>query len=151
MTQLIAAYSVTDKIMRFDLDTANDRCRYELYTAQLLEERGQVEVTRKHRKRTLSQNAYYHVCISLYAIEFGLTIYEAKTDLKRACPFMVYEKHGNKYLRPSRDLDKKEMMDYIEWIRTYAGQHGCYIPTAEEYLEGQIEIDRQINAAKHYL
>jgi len=110
-----------------------------------------VEFKEVRQKRSLSQNAYLHVCITLYAIEFGYTIEEAKIHLKRNCQFMKYEKKGELFVKRTRDMNSKELTEFIEWLRTYASKNGCYIPTSEEYLTNRIAIDNQIETNKQYL
>lgn len=110
-----------------------------------------VELKEVRKSRTVSQNAYLHVAITLYAINFGYTIEEAKTDLKRGCSFMVYEKNGKKYLKRTRDMDTKELTSFIEWIRNYSSLNGFYIPSSEEYLTNKFNIDREIDNHKQYL
>jgi len=110
-----------------------------------------VEFKEVRQKRSLTQNAYLHVCITLYAIEFGYTIEEAKTHLKRNCEFMKYEKKGEIFVKRTRYMDSKELTNFIDWLRTYASQNGCYIPTSEEYLTNRVSIDNQIETNKQYL
>ena len=92
-----------------------------------------------------------HVCISLFAIEFGYTLEEAKTMLKRECSFMVYEKKDQKFLKRTRDMDSDEIGDFIDWIRTYAGKAGLYIPSSEEYLDNKIAVDKEIKRFSEFL
>ena len=51
----------------------------------------------------------------------------------------------------TRDLDTKQMTDFIEWIRTFASMQGCYIPTADEYRQNKWAIDSEIEKFKEYL
>jgi len=134
-------------------DTSNDMEKEKAKTRfnALLDAQKIIEVKEVRNKRSLSQNAYLHVCITLYAIEFGSTLNEAKTDLKRECSFMVYEKDGSKYLKETKKMDSKELTEFIEWIRNYSAQNGCYIPTSEEYLTNRISIDNDIERHKEYL
>jgi len=110
-----------------------------------------VEFKEVRQKRSVNQNAYLHVCITLYAIEFGYTIEEAKTHLKRNCEFMKYEKKGEIFVKRTRYMDSKELTNFIDWLRNYASQNGCYIPTSEEYLTNRVSIDNQIETNKQYL
>ena len=105
----------------------------------------------KPKKRTLTQNRYLHLIISLLAIETGYNLDEAKILLKRECNFMIYEKNGNKFLKRSRDLDTKELTDWIEWIRNYAGTNGIYLPTPDDYQRNWAEIEKEIERHKRYL
>ena len=102
-------------------------------------------------KRTVKQNAYFHVCVRLFAIEIGLTEAEAKTDLKRECPFMRYEKKGKFYLKETKKQTTKELTDFIEWIRNFSAKQGIYIPTANEYDLRRDDFDNIIEYNKQYL
>ncbi len=92
-----------------------------------------------------------HVLFSLFAIEFGYTIDEAKTHAKRNCQFMRYEKGGEIFLKRTRDLDKVEIMNFIEWYRNYSSQKGCYLPSSEEYLRNKYYYENEIDKFKPYL
>ena len=102
-------------------------------------------------KRSASQNAYLHVCISIYAIELGYTLEEAKTLLKRMCHFMVYEKNGYKFIKKTSGMSSNELTDFIEWIRNHSAQQGIDIPTSEEYNSNRHNIDMEIAKQKQYL
>lgn len=102
-------------------------------------------------KRSASQNKYLHVCISIYAVEYGYTLEEAKTYLKRTCNFMVYEKNGFKFIKQTSQITSEELGQFITWIRNYAGMNGLYIPTAEEYNLNRHAIDMSIALQKQYL
>lgn len=110
-----------------------------------------VELKTVRAKRSISQNSYLHVVITLWAIHVGLTINEAKTDLKRGCHFMSYEKNGKKYLIETKKQNSKQLTEFIDWIRTMASQNGLYIPTAQEYLENKYRIDNEIELNKEFL
>jgi hypothetical protein len=109
------------------------------------------EVTKKRKRKSVSNNSYLHVCITLFAIEYGYNLEEAKTLLKRNCYFMVYVKNGSSFLKRVRDMDDAECADFTTWIRNYSSKQGLYIPTPEEYVLNQYEIDKQINNHKEYL
>ena len=116
----------------------------------LAEKGAKIELKEIRPTRSLPQNAYLHVCLSLYGIHFGYTLNESKTDLKRNYG-LVYEKGGKKYLRSTANLDSKELTDFIEYIRDVAGANGCYIPDAEYYLQHKFAFDREIEQNKNYL
>ena len=135
------------------LDSTNsiDVKKAETYLCKLIEGKSKFELRKISPARTLSLNKYLHVCISIYAIEFGYTLNEAKTQLKRLCSFMIYEKNGDKFLKQTSKLDNKECSEFVEWIRNYSSNKGCYIPDAEEYKANRFEIDKEINKNKQYL
>lgn len=117
----------------------------------LIEKRKVIELKEKRKKRTISQNAYMHVLFNLFGIETGYTASEAKTVLKRECKnLMVYEKEGEKFLRGTSDLSKDECQVFIDWVINYAGIQGIHLPSSEEYLENQHEIEIQIDLNRGY-
>ena len=137
--------------MLLDLSIPEDLKKAELYFKTMVISKFKIELRRILPCRSLSINKYLHVCIDLYAIEFGYTAEEAKTDLKRRCKFMIYEKHGTKFLKESKKLNNKECSEFVEWIRNYSSQNGLYIPDAEEYKTNKFNIDKEINKNKEYL
>ena len=110
-----------------------------------------IELKETKKNRTTSQNAYLHVCITLFAIEFGYDIENAKYLLKSNCHFMHEFKDDFKVVKQTRKMDTKQLTEFIDWIRTYAGMQGCYIPTPQEYIENRFEIDKSIELHKEYL
>lgn len=137
--------------MKLDLSKPFDQNKSITYLTKLIEDGKQIELKEIRKVRTLKQNSYLHVIITLYSIEFGLTIEEGKTDLKRECSFMRYEKNDNVYLKSTAKLDTKELTDFIEWVRDYSAKNGCYLPTSIEYLEQKFSIDKEIDSNKQYL
>jgi hypothetical protein len=118
----------------------------------LLSKKCIIELTEKKKTRTLSQNAYLHVCITLFAIAYGTTIFGAKVFLKEQCGFMVVLKKGKKDYRSTAELNTLEMTKFIEWIRNYSSiELGNYIPTPDEYIQNKFAIDSEIEKFKEYL
>ena len=110
-----------------------------------------IELKERKTKRTIKQNSYLHVIISLFSINIGYTLEEAKTHLKRHCNFMIYKKGGESFLKSTAVLDTKELTDFIEWIRNYSSENGFYLPSPEEYIENQVYINQEIERHKEYL
>lgn len=138
--------------MKLDLSKDYDLNKFKRYSEKLLEKKSKVELKEYREYRTISQNAYFHAIISLFALETGYTTQEAKTKLKRNCPFMVYEKEGERFLRGTSELNTKEFTDFTDWVRNFSvTEAGIYLPTAEEYIENRFEIDKEIEQSKEYL
>ena len=137
--------------MYLDLSNTADVKKSEVYLLKLIEGKSKIELKKMQTTRTIKLNSYLHVCITLYAIHFGSTLEEAKTDLKRLCSFMVYEKNGSKYLKETKKLNNDDCSKFVEWIRNFSAQNGCYIPDAEEYKTNRYTIDKEINNHKQYL
>lgn len=136
--------------MIYDLSSEYDVKRFKSRCEKLIAGGSPVEL-KERTNRTLSQNAYLHVCVRLFGMELGYTLEEAKTVLKRSCEFMVYEKNGSLFLRRTSEMTKNEVALFTEWIRNYAAQEGVYIPDAEEYKRNRVNIDKQIESHKQYL
>ena len=137
--------------MKFDLNINLDRNKYDTYSDKLKLSNSKVELKKLGANRSISINSYLHVCITLFAIEFGYTLAEAKTMLKRECEFMVYEKNGLKFLVETSKQTNEECSTFVSWIRNYASKQGLYIADAEEYRENRFSIDREIDRHKEYL
>lgn len=137
--------------MKYDLSIQHDLNKFKARVAKLIADKKKVDLTVIKQGRTIQQNKYLHVIFTLYGIEVGLTIEESKTFVKRSCPFGTYEKNGIKFLKRTRDMDTKEMTDFIEWFRTWSAQQGIYLPTSEEYIMQKLFIDNEIEKHKQYL
>ena len=137
--------------MKYDLSQPSDQYKAKSRFEYLLKNEKKIELKEVRKPRSLSQNSYLHVVITLYAIAYGCRMNEAKTDLKRAYG-LYYEKNGNKYLISSADLDSKQMTEFIDFIRTKSSQEmSYYIPTSEEYLLEKFSLDGHIDRHKEYL
>ena len=137
--------------MLLDLSIPEDLKKAELYFKTMVISKFKIELKRLIPNRSISINSYLHVCISLFSIEFGYTLEESKTLLKRKCSFMIYEKNGIKFLQKTSMLNNQECSEFVEFIRNYAAQHDLYIPTSEEYKTNKFNIDKEINKNKEYL
>jgi len=137
--------------MKFNTAILSDLRKAKTRFDYLCENEKIIELVACRKSRSLSQNNYLHVVISLYSIEFGYTLNESKTDLKRECGFMTYEKNDSRYLKETSKMNSADLTSFIDWIRNYASQNGLYIPTSEEYLQNRYSIDNDINKFKEYL
>ena len=137
--------------MRLDLSNKIDVKKAETYFETLLSNNKQIELKELKKVRTIKHNAYLHVVISIYAINFGYTLDESKTLLKRMCDFMIYEKEGVKFLKKTSKMLDSDLSKFIDWIRNHASINGLYIPNPKEYLDNKFTIDKEINNQKQYL
>jgi hypothetical protein len=117
---------------------------------------GRVELKKLHQKRSLNQNNYLHLILSMFAMNFGYTLAEAK-QLYKAVNEDVYcyiitkpDKIALFVLRSSADLTTKEMTDSIEKFRNYSAEAGCYLPAPneQEYLD---HVANEIEKHKQWL
>jgi len=137
--------------MKYDLNIELDLIKFKERVNFLIDKKSKIEIRKITKQRTIKQNSYLHVVITLFAIYFGYTIAEAKTLLKRKCNFMTYEKKGVKFLQSTANLNSKEMTIFIDYIRNLASKEGCYIPTSNEYLINKYSIDKEIENNNQYL
>lgn len=103
---------------------------------------GVIEITERKPLRSLSQNAYLHVCLGLFADEYGETIEFVKQQFFKILvnPELFIRTKNDAicgqvtYLRSSSELTTAEMTEAIERFRDYASQTiGLYIPEPNEY------------------
>lgn len=102
------------------------------------------ELTEKHPPRSISQNSYLHLLISIYALEYGESakyIKEEffKKEVNRDLFFFVYTNRKTGEIRDewksTKDLNTAEMTMAIERFRNYVmKQSGFYLPTPAEHL-----------------
>lgn len=132
-----------------------------LARANLLANRGEVVELRSKRQRTLNQNAYLHVLLSYFAVQYGETADYVKDEYFKK---LVNPKHFivsqgiDKFTGRTRikckstsDLTIEEMSVCIDRFRDWSSKEaGIYLPTAEEgILLRQCEIE--ISQAERYL
>lgn len=132
-----------------------------LARANLLAKRGEVVELRSKRQRTLNQNAYLHVLLSYFAVQYGETADYVKDEyfkkLVNPNHFVVSQGIDKCTGRPrikcksTSDLTIEEMSVCIDRFRNWSSKEaGIYLPTAEEgILLRQCEIE--ISQAERYL
>jgi len=129
------------------LEVQKARARFEY----LVKKESDIDLTEIRDKRTLNQNSYIHVLFGLWGIYYGVNLEDSKLHLKRACHFMRKEIKGEEFYLRTRDLNTKQMTDFIDWIRNYCSDNGCYLPTPQEFIENKFYFDREIESNKEYL
>lgn len=137
--------------MIYNLTDILDQTKLMVRINQLIQDGKTIELKEVREKRTIAQNKYIHKLFEIFGNETGYTADEAKTLLKRECPFMRYEKNGKPFLKHTSEMDTKELSEFTEWCIEYAGKNGIFLPTPEEYLKHQNEIEKELNKNKKYL
>ena len=145
---------ILDAKKEFDVERARTRLE------KLIENKSKFELTEKKPVRSVSQNAYLHLIIGWFAIEYGETIEYVKRMMfkKLVNPkIFIFErentktKEKRKELRSSADLDSAEMTTAIDRFRDYSSKEfGVYLPEAGE-MDFLNEIKTQIENNKNYL
>jgi hypothetical protein len=145
---------ILDAKKEFDIERARTRLE------KLIENKSKFELTEKKPVRSVSQNAYLHLIIGWFAIEYGETIEYVKRMMfkKLVNPkIFIFERENKKTgekrkeLRSSADLDSREMTEAIDRFRDYSSKEfGVYLPEAGE-MDFLNEIKTQIENNKNYL
>ena len=129
--------------MILDLSDNVDHMKAKVYFEKLLHEQCAVEIKKIHKKRTNKQNRYLHALFVLYGGEWGLSLDEAKTVVKRELKY-TYQKHGQWFLRKTSEMNTKELTEFIEKFRNMAAAQGFYLPSAEEMNENYVEMMKEV-------
>jgi hypothetical protein len=145
---------ILDATKQFDIERARTRLE------KLIENKSKFELTEKKPVRSVSQNAYLHLIIGWFAIEYGETIdYVKRMIFKKLVnpKIFIFERENKKTgekrkeLRSSADLDSREMTTAIDRFRDYSSKEfGVYLPEAGE-MDFLNEIKTQIENNKNYL
>lgn len=144
--------------MIYDTSKEFDKQRAITRFNQLISKGRRIEL-KSIEKRSLSQNNYLHLILSLLAIETGNTLdYVKEVFYKRAAnkELFVREKDDEilgkvEYLRSSADLSKEEMTLSIDRFRNWSSQTaGVYLPAADE-REFLASIEYEMSRYKQWI
>lgn len=125
-----------------------------------LENKGAIVELKEKRGRSLNQNAYLHLLLSAFALQYGYTLDEVKTHFyKLVVNKDIFLREGvdkltgecYKYLRSSADLTKDEMSKSISDFKSYAKEEaGFDFPDSDEYI-ALLHIQYDIQKNEQYL
>lgn len=145
--------------MIYDLKNPYDIGKFKDRVVELINQRAVVDLTKKNPNRSLSQNAYLHLILGFFAVEYGCSLDEVKLDFfKRKCNKEIFErrvtnKQGKEIttLRSSADLDTMEMTTAIERFRNWSvSVAGIYLPSPNED-QFLIYVSQEIERNKAYI
>jgi len=156
INQIIAALILKQMIYNFengiDISKAKDRLDW------LILKKKRSEIKEIRGKRTTPQNAYFHLLINYFALEYGETFEYTKQDIfkKYVNPaiFKTIRKNPKsgkerEEWRSSADLDTKEMTDAIETFKNWSVKNtGIRLPEAGEddflnHIQNEIDKNKQ--------
>ena len=130
--------------MKYDLSIKYQLQNFNEYANKLVNISATVELTRKFKKRTISQNAYLHVLFSIWGLHHGYLLNEAKQEVKEAVGYS-YIKKGKRYYKETHKMDSVELTIFIDKFRDWSNiTNGYYLLTADEYKEEQIRIQNEL-------
>ena len=144
--------------MRYDLSDNFQAAQAKAKFGTFLQNGSVIELTEK-RSRTLSQNAYLHVCLGCVALELGESMdYVKRQYFKLLCngDLFIRQRHDKilqrevKVLRSSADLTKEEMSIALDRFLSWSAEQGIYLPSPDE-KEVIFAMQNEIERNKRYL
>jgi hypothetical protein len=124
--------------VRFKLRDPLELERAADYLAKLAGRESTVDIKRVTYKRSLSQNAYYHLMLSYFGTQVGHTLQEVKWLIRELQSDLYKVEHptiaGVKTYksRSSADFNSAEMTTSIDRFREWASEQGIDIPAPSE-------------------
>ena len=139
--------------MRYNLSIQQNALAAEQQLKHLIKKGANIELTEKRSRRTLSQNAYLHLILSWWGLEYGYTLEESKQYFKELNKdYYYYEKKGKTFVKSTSGVDTKEMTIHIDKFRDWSVQNGLYLPAPNEQQQiKSIQNQLQAYANKKYL
>lgn len=117
-----------------------------MYFSKLLEDGSKIELKKIAKRRTLNQNSYLHAILTLYATEWGWSMEEAKTYIKRTLKY-TYEKNGEEFLTSTSLMNTKELTEFIDKFRNLSAHQGFYVPSSDEIGQNWEYFAKEIERA----
>lgn len=143
--------------MRYDTSNRIEREQAETRFKYLLSKEKTIEVKEVRKTRSVSQNAYLHLVLSAFGLEYGYTLDEVKQYIFKehinSDLFYNGEKHGLvvvKDWRSTADLNTKEMTTAIDRFLDYSAKNGFRLPQPED-LVWINQIQNEVENNKRYL
>ena len=133
--------------MILDLNIPPDKKKAEMYFSKLLEDGAKIELKKIAKRRTLNQNSYLHAVLTLYATEWGWTMEEAKTYIKRTLGY-TYVKNGELFLTSTSGMNTKELTEFIDRFRNLSASQGFYVPSSDEIGQNWEYFAREIERSE---
>lgn len=145
--------------MLYDLSNEYEVRKVLLRLNALIKKKVLVELKEQKPLRTISQNAYLHLLIRKYAMDYKCSFYEAKRrhyKILSNSDIFIRDEHdedGNivKYLRSSAELTTEEMSVSIDRFKRFAAEGGIYLPDADNLHDLQCTIIEVGRYGKTYL
>ena len=133
--------------MILDLSISPDKKKAEMYFSKLLEDGAKIELKKIPKRRTLNQNSYLHAILTLYATEWGWTLEEAKTYVKRTLGY-TYVKNNELFLTSTSTMNTKELTEFIDKFRNLSASQGFYLPSGDEIGQNWEYFARELDRAE---
>ncbi len=145
--------------MIFNLKNEEENEKAEWYFDFLSSKMETIEIIKKRKNRSYSQNSYLHLILSYFGNHFGYTAREAKQE--------IFKKHVNTDLfydgekdgiisiiswRSTADLNTQEMSIAIDKFMKFSAENGLELPEASNtpFIQ-EIENNMSSNENKKYI
>ena len=148
------ARATNNKAMLYDLSNIVDQNRFKHRLAKLYERGALVDLTDKSKK-SLSQNSYFHLIVSYFALQYGETTDYVKQEIVKrlVCPDVFVTERANRKtgemrpdLRSWSDLTKEECSLVIDRFLNWSSKEaGIRLPDPSDLASIQavrVEVDR---------
>lgn len=114
--------------MKYNLKNREECNAASTYLTEQVAKEATVEVKTIRPRRSLAQNAYFHLLLGYLGNHLGYNLEEMKTEFKRTIypQLFTYTKNGKTFLRSSADLNNEEMTKSIDKLHEYG--HGIDFP-----------------------
>lgn len=140
--------------MKYDLKKEIDQQNIRTYLDKLIETESKCELKKVYPKRGIPQNSYLHKLITIWGLEFGYFVGEAKDEIKRALGY-TYTKEvvipgtgeivTRVFFKQTSKMDSKELSIFIDKFRDWSSATcGLYLPSVNDYLSESGYFDNLI-------
>lgn len=144
--------------MHFDLSKESEILEAAEWLENAMTKGWLIEMKKHSTKRTLSQNAYLHVLLGIFALETGNPVDYVKHQIFKMTVnrdlFGIADpefRNGQIFIRSSASLSKDEMILSIDRFRNFAAiELGIYLPRANE-TEELMKAERQLKKQKEWI
>lgn len=146
--------------MIYNLNSPLDRQQIKIKLDHFIKNGKVVELIEKKKKRSISQNNYLHLILSIYAIETGTDLEYAKQTVFKVIvnPETFKAQSVNKitgevieYYRSSANLNTAEMTLCIDRFRNHSSiDLGIYLPEPDD-LAAISQMEREVSRNREYL
>lgn len=125
--------------MIYDLRIAEDQEAFKQHANDLYKRMAKVELRESRQKRSLSQNAIFHLWVAVIAEHFGeLDLALMKDELKRLhlgerVYYSAITGEERTTINRTRDLSQAEMTEFLTRLKTWAeSEYGILLPSPED-------------------
>ena len=133
--------------MKLNLSKPDEANKAVVRFAKLLKDGSKIELREIKPPRTIKQNNYIHCLFTLWGVEYGYTLDEAKWVVKIELGY-TYIKNGITFMERTSEMNTDEIRTFIDKFRNWSSANGCYLPTSKEYKLRNFDYSQEIERAE---